>query len=77
MRIKTRKGEEASTKHSTNPVPCILFDPAYDGSYVLHQPEDIDDPATTPGLSNLAATLFVMLGKTPPEDLRFSLIDPV
>jgi len=76
MLIKTRSGEEASTRHSTNPVPCVLFDPAWDGSYALRQPDGSGDPATTPGLSNLAATLFVMLGQTPPEDLRFSLIDP-
>jgi len=76
MRIKTGSGEEASTKHSTNPVPCILFDPAYDGSYGLRQPGDSDDPATSPGLSNLAATLFLMLGQAPPEDLRFCLIEP-
>lgn len=75
MRIKAGSGDEPSTKHSTNPVPCVLFDPAFDGSYMLRQPDDSGNPETMPGLSNLAATLFVMLGLTPPEELRFSLIE--
>jgi len=60
---------EACTKHSTNPVPCILFDPAYDGSYTLRQPGD-----GNPGLSNLAATLFEIMGYAVPNDLDASLI---
>jgi len=60
---------EACTKHSTNPVPCILFDPAYDGSYTLRQAEDGE-----PGLSNLAATLFEIMGYAAPDDLDASLI---
>jgi len=56
MTVTTGSGElEPSTKHSTNPDPCILFDPAYDGSYRLRQPTDADDVQTTPGLSHLAA----------------------
>ncbi len=75
MRVRAGNGDEPSTRHSTNPAPCILFDPAFDGSYSLRQPDGSGDPETTPGLSNLAATLFVMLGETPPEDLRSSLIE--
>lgn len=60
---------EPCTKHSTNPVPCMLFDPAYDGSYSLSQPEHGD-----PGLANLAATLFEMMGHAVPDDLDASLI---
>ncbi len=63
-------GTEPSTKHSTNPVPCILFDPAYDGSYTLRQHVGDDQP----GLSNLAATLFEVMGYEPPADLDASLI---
>jgi len=60
---------EPCTKHSTNPVPCILFDPTYDGSYTLCQPQDGE-----PGLSNLAATLFEIMGYAAPDDLDASLI---
>jgi 2,3-bisphosphoglycerate-independent phosphoglycerate mutase len=66
---------EPSTKHSTNPVPCILFDPAYDGSYRLRQAGDTDDVQTTPGLSHLAATLFEVMGEKIPEDFNLSLIE--
>jgi 2,3-bisphosphoglycerate-independent phosphoglycerate mutase len=70
-------GLEPSTKHSINPVPCILFDPAYDGSYRLRQAVDTDDVQTTPGLSHLAATLFEVMGEAVPEDINPSLIEPV
>lgn len=65
---------EASTKHTTNPVPCILFDPGYDGSYRLRQPEPGDDVVSTPGLSHLAATLLELMGQPIPADLAASLI---
>jgi len=61
---------EPCTKHSTNPVPCILFDPAYDGSYQLRQLQGDDQP----GLSNLAATLFEVMGYDAPADMDASLI---
>lgn len=75
MRIINKSGnQEPSTKHTINPVPCILFDPDYDGSYQLRQPDGSGDPATTPGLSNFAATLFEMMGVAPPFELAASLI---
>jgi len=64
---------EPCTKHSINPVPCILFDPAYDGSYQLQQPDDTH----TPSLSHLAATLFDVMGLDVPTDLDRSLIKTV
>ena len=70
-------GHEPSTKHSINPVPCILFDPAFDGSYRLRQAVDSDDVHTTPGLSHIAATLFEVMGEVVPEDINPSLIEPV
>lgn len=63
---------EPSTKHSTNPVPCILFDPNYNGSYTLRQPQP-----DAPGLAHLAATLFEIMGYDVPDDLNDSLIEPV
>jgi len=68
-------GEEPCTKHSTNPVPCILFDPGYDGSYHLRQPDGSGDIQSTPGLSHLAATLFEVMGLDVPQDLNASLIE--
>jgi 2,3-bisphosphoglycerate-independent phosphoglycerate mutase len=76
MTVATGDGEfEPSTKHSIHPVPCILFDPAFDGSYRLRQAADTDDMQTTPGLSHLAATLFEMMGEEVPEDINPSLIE--
>jgi 2,3-bisphosphoglycerate-independent phosphoglycerate mutase len=74
MQIAVVDGHEPSTKHSINPVPCILFDPNYGGSYALVQPDSSDEVADAPGLSHIAATLFEMMGKTVPEDLNQSLI---
>ncbi len=65
--------QEPSTKHSTNPVPCVLFDPDFDGSYRLRQPDE-NPGSEPPGLSNLAATLFEMMGYDAPEELDRSLI---
>ena len=66
---------EAATKHSINPVPCILFDPDYDGSYHLRQPQQGDDVRSTPGLSHLAATLLELMGQQVPAGLAPSLIE--
>jgi len=66
-------GSEPSTKHSINPVPCILFDPSYDKSYQLRQANGDE----IPGLSHLAATLFEMMGYDAPDDLDASLITPM
>ncbi|PJA31393.1 MAG: 2,3-bisphosphoglycerate-independent phosphoglycerate mutase [Zetaproteobacteria bacterium CG_4_9_14_3_um_filter_53_7] len=75
MLVATKTGFEASTKHSTNPVPCILFDAAYDGSWQLRQPDPQDAPLAAPGLSHLAATLFEVMGHPVPDDLNPSLIE--
>ncbi|WP_238701094.1 2,3-bisphosphoglycerate-independent phosphoglycerate mutase [Mariprofundus erugo] len=78
MQVFDKAGHaEASTKHSINPVPCILFDPTFDGSYSLRQPRDGDTTAIRPGLSHLAATLYAMMGQLPPADFNPSLIEPV
>lgn len=78
MQVFDKAGRaEASTKHSTNPVPCILFDPSFDGSYSLRQPCAGDAAMVCPGLSHLAATLYAMMGMEPPADFNRSLIEPV
>ena len=76
MTVKKADGHsEASTKHSINPVPCILFDPGYDGTYRLRQPQTGNDVQQTPGLSHLAATLLELLGQAVPAELAPSLIE--
>lgn len=74
MQIETAGGHEPSTKHSINPVPCILFDPYYDASYQLREPDGSGDIQRTPGLSHIASTLFEMMGVEAPDDLQPSLI---
>lgn len=76
MRVANRHGDEPSTRHSLNPVPCILFDAAFDGSYALRQPCDADSVFTRPGLSHIAATMLNMLGHTAPDELQPSLLEP-
>jgi 2,3-bisphosphoglycerate-independent phosphoglycerate mutase len=75
MRVETKQGDEPSTKHSLNPVPCILFDAAPERPYALRQPSGGKDPEREPGLSNIAATLFIMLGLKPPQDINPSLFE--
>ena len=62
---KTGK-EEISTKHSINPVPCVIFDPGYQGDYQLKPPGEGN-------LSMIAATNFLLLGKEIPSDINDSL----
>jgi len=75
MQVFKEGKTEACTKHSINPVPCILFDSHNDGSYHLRQAQADDDIYTTPGLSHLAATLFEMMGYDAPDDLNPSLLE--
>ncbi len=75
MQVFKQGKTEACTKHSVNPVPCILFDSHDDASYHLRQPKAGDDIYTTPGLSHLAATLFNMMGYDAPEDINSSLLE--
>ncbi len=60
--IKTVK-----TSHTLNPVPFIIYDPGYNGEYVL---SDIKEP----GLSNIASTILNLLGYNKVEDYNESLI---
>ncbi|GHV78052.1 putative 2,3-bisphosphoglycerate-independent phosphoglycerate mutase [Spirochaetia bacterium] len=53
---------KAKTSHSLNPVPCIIYDPEYQGEY--------HNGALTEGLgiSSIAATCIRLLGYVPPQD---------
>lgn len=76
MLVHTDHGDEPCTRHSINPVPCIFYDPLYDGSYRLRQPEEgEDDVSMIPGLSHLASTLFIMLGQDAPVDMNAPLVE--
>ncbi len=55
------------TSHSLNPVPFVILDSVDDGCYHL-------DPQVEGGLSNVAATVFNLLGYQAPEDYSPSLI---
>lgn len=57
----------AKTAHTLNPVPFIIYDPEYNGEYVIKEKDDL-------GLANLAATLTELLGYVPPEHFQESII---
>ncbi|MFC1531861.1 2,3-bisphosphoglycerate-independent phosphoglycerate mutase [Thermodesulfobacteriota bacterium] len=59
--------KKKKTAHTLNPVPLIIYDPAYQGEYEMaHLAEQ--------GLSNVAATLLNLLGFEKVEDYDPSLI---
>jgi 2,3-bisphosphoglycerate-independent phosphoglycerate mutase len=77
MMVRNAKGEvEISTKHSLNLVPAIVYDPGYDGSYVLRRPEPDLGVHDTPGLSHVTATNFLLMGEAVPEGLAPPLLIP-
>ena len=66
MQIQNSNGTmEINTKHSLNPVPFVIFDPLYKGDYYL-KPFGFD---FNNNLSNVAATNFILLGQSVPDDL--------
>ena len=70
MLIANKNGaQEISTKHSLNPVPFLIYDPFYNGEYQL-MPFGRD---YNNNLSNIAATNFILLGQTVPDDLAPAL----
>jgi 2,3-bisphosphoglycerate-independent phosphoglycerate mutase len=65
-----RKGDgspKAKTSHSLNPVPCVIFDPAYKGEYEATLKTGL-------GISSIAATCIELLGFQPPADYTPSII---
>ena len=61
--------QEISTKHSLNPVPYIIYDPLYNGEYSLKPfGENFEN-----NLGNVAATNFILLGQSVPDDIAPSL----
>lgn len=56
------------TSHSLNPVPCILYDPCYQGEYSKEMNTGL-------GISSIAATCMTLLGFVPPADYDKSVIN--
>ncbi|MEJ5190028.1 MAG: 2,3-bisphosphoglycerate-independent phosphoglycerate mutase [Breznakiellaceae bacterium] len=63
---------KAKTSHSLNPVPCIVFDPAYQGEYEYIPGKESLKAGL--GISSLAATCIELLGYLPPEDYDPSVL---
>jgi 2,3-bisphosphoglycerate-independent phosphoglycerate mutase len=59
---------KAKTSHSLNPVPCTIFDPAYENDYSKELNSGL-------GISSLAATCMNLLGFEAPDDYDKSVID--
>jgi 2,3-bisphosphoglycerate-independent phosphoglycerate mutase len=61
--VKMENGKPKSkTSHTLNPVPAIIYDPAFNGEY------EIDSTVLKPGLANVAATSLGLMGFKAPED---------
>jgi 2,3-bisphosphoglycerate-independent phosphoglycerate mutase len=66
--IDKNSTKKIKTSHSLNPVPFVIYDPAYNGEYRLSEIKE-------KGLSNVASTLLNLLGYEKVEDYDPSLID--
>ncbi len=60
---------KVKTAHSLNPVPCLLYDPCYQGDYQKTLESGL-------GISSIAATCLNLLGYEAPADYDRSLIRP-
>ena len=60
--------KKTKTAHTLNPVPFVIYDPAYQGEYVMNRMKN-------QGLSNVASTLLNLLGYEKVEDYDPSLIE--
>lgn len=67
--LKMDNGRPArKTSHSLNPVPCIIYDPEYNGEYSKTLREGL-------GISSVAATCINLLGYETPEGYDPSVIE--
>lgn len=57
------------TSHTLNPVPFIVYDPNFKNEYRLSTVTD------RPGLANVASTLLLLMGYTPPVDYLPPIIE--
>lgn len=59
---------KVKTSHSLNPVPCVIYDPHYQGEYRKELHRGL-------GISSLAATCIELLGYVLPEDYDPSVLE--
>ncbi|MDQ6975902.1 MAG: 2,3-bisphosphoglycerate-independent phosphoglycerate mutase [Mariprofundaceae bacterium] len=75
MCVVNKHGQkEASTRHSLNPVPCIVHDSMATQQYQLRQAKKNMLVPETPGLSHIAATVLQLMGLNIPDGYADSLI---
>jgi 2,3-bisphosphoglycerate-independent phosphoglycerate mutase len=65
LSLKSDGSPKAKTSHSLNPVPCIIYDPAWQGEYPAKPGEGSLNEGL--GISSIAATCIRLLGYTPPQ----------
>ena len=70
--LKADGTPKAKTSHSLNPVPCIIFDPAYQGEYERDNHEKALKEGL--GISSIAATCMELLGFKAPDDYDPSVL---
>jgi 2,3-bisphosphoglycerate-independent phosphoglycerate mutase len=68
VKIKENGRAKAKTAHSLNPVPCVIYDPAYSGEYDKNLNEGL-------GISSIAATCIQLLGYESPDDYDKSVLN--
>ncbi len=68
VKIKENRKPKAKTSHSLNPVPCIIYDPEYNGEYSTELNEGL-------GISSVATTCIELLGYEAPEDYDKSVLN--
>ncbi len=59
--LKENGEPKAKTSHSLNPVPCIIYDPCYNGEYSKELVQGL-------GISSIATTCIQLLGFAAPKD---------
>jgi 2,3-bisphosphoglycerate-independent phosphoglycerate mutase len=73
---------KAKTSHSLNPVPCVIYDPEYQGEYPRTAGEGSMETSFLGasslneglGISSIAATCIQLLGYVPPADYDKSVL---
>lgn len=68
VKLKENGDAKPKTSHSLNPVPCIVYDPCYNGEYSKELNSGL-------GISSIAATCMSLLGFVPPEDYDKSIVN--
>jgi 2,3-bisphosphoglycerate-independent phosphoglycerate mutase len=73
VRIKPNGEPAAKTSHSLNPVPCVVYDPEFQGEYKTGGGALKENL----GISSIAATVIELLGFIPPASYDPSVLNSV